>query len=82
MKRFSTTIAIRNFDVMLDGQRLLLFRTPGGSALRILRSEGAVPMREGFHLVIEGRIVGAIGISGGPDRELGEWTQAGADALQ
>ncbi len=54
----------------------------GGSGLRILRSEGAMPMRGGIPLVIDGRIVGAIGVSGGPDRQLGEWAQAGADALQ
>ena len=37
----------------------------GGGGLRILRLEGIVPSEGGMPLVVDGKIVGAIGLSGG-----------------
>src|SRR5207237_9292560 len=37
----------------------------GGEGLRVLGIQGAVPVEGGLPLVIDGKIVGAIGVSGG-----------------
>lgn len=37
---------------------------PGGSALRILAVRGATPMQGGVPIVVDGKIIGAIGVSG------------------
>src|SRR6476661_8695005 len=39
--------------------------TAGGEGLRVLRLKGAVPVEGGLPITIEGKIVGAIGLSGG-----------------
>ena len=54
----------------------------GGAALRILRLEGAVPVEGGIPIVIEGKIVGAIGVSGDTSEHDGQCGQAGVDALK
>ena len=54
----------------------------GGAALRILRLEGAVPVEGGIPIVIEGKIVGAIGVSGDTSEHDGQCAQAGVDALK
>jgi uncharacterized protein GlcG (DUF336 family) len=38
--------------------------TPGGVGVRFLRLEGAVPIEGGLPLVIDNKIIGAIGMSG------------------
>ncbi len=53
----------------------------GGEGLRILRIEGAVPVEGGLPLVMHGKIVGAIGLSGGTSAQDGQCAKAGADAL-
>jgi glc operon protein GlcG len=53
----------------------------GGEGLRILALEGAVPVDGGVPLVVEGTIVGAIGLSGGTSQQDGQCAQAGANAL-
>lgn len=53
----------------------------GGEGLRVLRLEGAVPVEGGIPLVIDGKIVGAIGLSGGTSAQDGQCAKAGADAL-
>ena len=52
----------------------------GGEGLRILALEGAVPVEGGLPLVVGGRIVGAIGASGGTSQQDGVVAQAGANA--
>ena len=54
----------------------------GGAGLRVLRLKGAVPVEGGLPLVLEGKIVGAIGLSGGTSQEDGQCAKAGADALR
>jgi uncharacterized protein GlcG (DUF336 family) len=36
----------------------------GGSALKVFRLQGAVPVAGGFPLIADGKIIGAIGVSG------------------
>ena len=54
----------------------------GGEGLRILRLEGAVPVEGGIPLVLDGKIVGAIGVSGGTSAQDNQCAKAGADALK
>ncbi|HEY4375146.1 MAG TPA: heme-binding protein [Burkholderiales bacterium] len=53
-----------------------------GGGLRILALPGAVPIEGGFPIVIEGRIVGAIGASGGTAQQDGQVAGAGVAALK
>ena len=54
----------------------------GGAGLRILGLEGAVPIEGGIPLVMDGKIVGAIGLSGGSSDQDGQCAKAGADAVK
>jgi glc operon protein GlcG len=54
----------------------------GGDGLRTLGLEGAVPVEGGIPIVIEGKIVGAIGMSGGTSAQDAQCAQVGADALK
>src|SRR6266508_804232 len=54
----------------------------GGEGLRILRLEGAVPVEGGVPIVMDGKVVGAIGLSGGTSQQDGQCAQAGANALK
>jgi uncharacterized protein GlcG (DUF336 family) len=49
----------------------------GGEGLRILALQGAVPVDGGVPLEIGGRIVGAIGVSGGTSAQDGQVAAAG-----
>ncbi len=55
--------------------------TAGGNGWRILGLEGAVPIEGGVPLVVGGKIVGAIGASGGSAPQDGQVAKAGAAAL-
>ena len=54
----------------------------GGEGLRVLGLEGAVPVEGGIPLVIDGRIAGAVGVSGGTSAQDGQCAQAAVDALK
>ncbi len=54
----------------------------GGAGVRILGLEGAVPIDGGLPLVMDGKIVGAIGLSGGTSDQDGQVAKAGADTLK
>jgi glc operon protein GlcG len=54
----------------------------GGNGLRILGLEGAVPIEGGVPLVMDGQIVGAIGLSGATSDQDGQCARAGADAVK
>jgi len=54
----------------------------GGDGLRILGLEGAVPVEGGVPLVMDGKIVGAIGLSGAKSSEDAQCAQAGASTLK
>jgi len=74
------------------GRSAVLFKRPtkafqdmvaaGGEGLRILRLEGAVPVEGGLPLLMDGKIVGAIGVSGGTSQQDGLVAKAGADTLK
>ena len=53
----------------------------GGVGLRVLAIQGAIPVEGGLPLVVDGRIVGAIGVSGGTSEQDGQCALAGAAAL-
>ncbi len=54
----------------------------GGEGLRLLALEGAVPVEGGLPLIMDGKIVGAIGVSGGTSQQDGQAAKAGADAVK
>jgi glc operon protein GlcG len=54
----------------------------GGEGLRILALPGATPVEGGIPLVMEGRIVGAIGVSGATSAQDGQCAAAGAAVLK
>ena len=54
----------------------------GGEGLRLLKIQGAVPVEGGIPLVMDGKIVGAIGVSGGSSAQDGQCAKAGADAMK
>ena len=80
-------------DVAIDKARsAALFKRPtkafqdtlaaGGEGLRVLRLRNAIPVEGGIPLVVDDRIVGAIGVSGGTSEQDGRCAKAGADALK
>jgi glc operon protein GlcG len=54
----------------------------GGDGLRVLRLEGAIPVEGGVPLVIDGKIVGAIGVSGATSAQDLQCAKAGAELLK
>src|SRR6266581_552503 len=54
----------------------------GGEGLRVLGLEGAVPVEGGLPLLMDGKVVGAIGVSGGSSAQDGQAAKPGADALK
>ncbi|MFO1329746.1 MAG: heme-binding protein [Rubrivivax sp.] len=53
----------------------------GGVGLRILSLRGANAVEGGLPLVVDGKIVGGIGVSGGSSEQDGVAAKAGADAM-
>ena len=74
------------------GRSAVLFKRPtkafqdivaeGGEGLRMLRLDGAVPVEGGVPLLMDGKIVGAIGVSGRTSQQDGVVAKAGADTLK
>lgn len=54
----------------------------GGAGLRILALQGAVPVEGGLPLVVDGKIIGAIGVSGDTSEHDAQCAKAGADTLK
>jgi uncharacterized protein GlcG (DUF336 family) len=54
----------------------------GGEGMRILALPGAIPVEGGVPLTVAGKIVGAIGCSGGTSQQDGVCATAGANALK
>jgi glc operon protein GlcG len=54
----------------------------GGIGLRALALRGASPLEGGIPIVVDGKIVGAIGVSGGASVQDGQVAKAGADAAK
>jgi len=53
----------------------------GGDGLRLLALQGAVPVEGGVPLLVDGKIVGAIGVSGGTSQQDSQVAKAGADVF-
>ena len=53
----------------------------GGVGLRVLTLRGATAVEGGVPLVVDGKIIGAIGVSGGTSDQDGVVAKAGVDAL-
>ena len=56
-------------------------RLASGNAQGILKLEGALPIEGGIPLVVDGHIVGAIGVSGDTSDHDGQCAQMGVEAL-
>ena len=54
----------------------------GGDGMRILRLQGAIPIEGGVPLLVDGKIAGALGVSGGTAVQDGQCANAGASALK
>jgi uncharacterized protein GlcG (DUF336 family) len=54
----------------------------GGEGLRLLRLTGAIPIDGGMPIVQDGKLIGAIGISGGSGDQDGHIAKAGASAVR
>jgi uncharacterized protein GlcG (DUF336 family) len=54
----------------------------GGVGLRILGLEGAVPVDGGLPIIVAGKVIGAIGASGGTSEQDGVVAKAGTDAVK
>ena len=54
----------------------------GGAGLRILGLQGAVPVDGGLPIVMDGKIVGAIGVSGAAGDQDAQCAKAGVDTLK
>ncbi len=53
----------------------------GGEGVRVLGIKGAVPVEGGLPIVRGGKVVGAVGLSGGTSPQDGQCAQAGLGAL-
>lgn len=82
-----------SIDVAIEkAKSAALFRRPtkafqdtvagGGEGLRILRLTGAVPVEGGIPIIVDGKLIGAIGASGGNSNQDGRTAQAGAAAIK
>jgi glc operon protein GlcG len=80
-------------NVAIDKARsAALFRRPtkafqdivaaGGEGLRILELQGAIPIDGGLPIIVAGKIVGAVGASGGTSTQDGQIAKAGADSVK
>jgi uncharacterized protein GlcG (DUF336 family) len=54
----------------------------GGDGLRVLGIRGVTPVEGGIPLIMDGKIVGAIGVSGGMPAQDGQCAKAGAETVK
>lgn len=52
----------------------------GGEGIRLLRLTGAIPIDGGVPIIVDGKLVGAVGVSGGSGDQDGQVAKAGASA--
>jgi glc operon protein GlcG len=74
-KAVSAAIYRRSTKVVQDGL------AAGGAGLRLLGLRGMSPVEGGLPLVVDGKIIGGIGVSGVNSDQDGMVAKAGADAL-
>ena len=75
-KAYSAVAFRRPTKVFQDGV------AAGGEGLRILKLAGATPVEGGLPLISDGKIVGAIGVSGVTSQQDNQIAKAGTDALK
>ncbi|MBY0524640.1 MAG: heme-binding protein [Gemmataceae bacterium] len=54
----------------------------GGANLRVLKAPGIIPIEGGLPIIHDGKVIGAIGVSGVKANEDGQVAQAGIDAFK
>ena len=54
----------------------------GGEGLRLLRLTGAIPIDGGVPIIVDGKLIGAVGVSGGSGEQDGQVATAGANAVK
>jgi uncharacterized protein GlcG (DUF336 family) len=54
----------------------------GGAGLRMLGLKGAVPVAGGIPIIVNGKVIGAVGASGGSSDQDGRTAQAGAAVIK
>jgi len=54
----------------------------GGEGLRLLRLTGAIPIDGGVPIIVDGKLIGGIGVSGGSGEQDGQVAKAGAEAVK
>lgn len=54
----------------------------GGEGLRVLRLTGVMPIEGGVPLIADGKVVGALGVSGGTGEQDGQVARIGAAAVR
>jgi glc operon protein GlcG len=54
----------------------------GGAGMRVLGLQGAVPVEGGIPILADGKIIGAIGVSGANSDQDGQCAQAGASTIK
>lgn len=54
----------------------------GGDGMIVLRLKGAIPVEGGLPIVVDGKLIGALGVSGGSSAEDEVCAEAGAAALK
>jgi glc operon protein GlcG len=54
----------------------------GGEGLRLLRLTGAIPIDGGVPIIVDGKVIGAVGVSGGTGAQDGQVAKAGATAVR
>jgi uncharacterized protein GlcG (DUF336 family) len=75
-KAYSAVLYRRPTKVFEDGV------SQGGLNLRLLRLEGASPFEGGLPIMVDGKIVGAVGVSGVTSAQDGQIARAGAEAMK
>jgi glc operon protein GlcG len=53
----------------------------GGIGLRVMTLRGAMPVEGGVPLIVDGKIVGGLGVSGGTAEQDGQCAKAATDAM-
>ncbi len=75
-KAYSAVLYRRPTKVFEDGV------SQGGLNLRLLKLEGASPFEGGVPITVDGKIVGAVGVSGVTSAQDGQIARAGAEAMK
>jgi len=80
-----------SFEVSIEKARsAVLFKRPtkafedqlAGGRTAVLKLSGAIPVEGGIPLMADGKVIGAIGVSGGTSAQDGQAAQAGVAALE